>query len=810
MSGPVTNDLIATDGRRITRRAVERGLRINIVAGAFGMVWVAGAMGIASTMFMEELGASGVVIGLVVTIQQVAMFMQIPAAFVADRLPARKPFWATCVMTQRMLWFIPAVLPFLFAGRNSVMIWGMLGVVAVSSLLAQTGTAPWFSWMADFVPERTRGRFWGVRQSMTMVAYLLAVAVTGWLLDRFPEPGTPGGSFVGFSLVFALAALAGTVDIVIHLWVPEPRPERSAVRLSLLSRALGPFKDPDFLWLTVAFGSWTFALGVVGSFGMIYLKRHFGVEYSHLAAITIAASLGAALSGIGWGRVLDMVGARAFGGVMLLITPLFGAVWFFVRDLSVTVSLPSLGSLSVPQPIFLLAIVNLFAGACYHGVALSHFSLSAAVVPKEGRTIAMAVHWTCVGLLGALGPVLGGRVMDYVEVHPFSGALPTGTAISFFHVLVLIQVVVIWVVTLPLLMRVRKRTGDISVRLLIANPLRTVSVIQNILSVSATATSRKRADAVRRIGEKGAVFAVSDLIEKLDDPAAEVREEATVALARLGTPEAVDALVRRLENPESDLGPQIARALRECKSAETVDVLLRQLDSEDRETKAESARTLGEIGDPRARESLLGMLRGSNDAKLVTASSEALGRLGEMAAVYDILPRMKKTRNPVLQRSLAVAVGDLLGGRERFYRLLMQEQESTGSGVTRRVDNSLRKIRGAFGKQHPELCRDVTRRAHDLEDAYERGRYDDAAALLHDIAHVLKRSLASPVAGGYDAERLTIGFWYVDLLHTYWPHEEFGPHDSIDILLGIHFLTSFMEALNVPSKPFSRDATSRP
>jgi len=40
---PDVEPLIATDGSRITQRRLTRGIRVNIAAGALGMVWAGAA-----------------------------------------------------------------------------------------------------------------------------------------------------------------------------------------------------------------------------------------------------------------------------------------------------------------------------------------------------------------------------------------------------------------------------------------------------------------------------------------------------------------------------------------------------------------------------------------------------------------------------------------------------------------------------------------------------------------------------------------------------------------------------------------------
>jgi MFS family permease len=785
--------LLTPDGRRISPGAVERGLRINIAAGSLGMIWVV-ALGLTTTLFMEALGASGVQIGLVVTVQQLAMAVQIPAAYFAERLVARKTYWATIGIIQRMLWFIPAVLPFVFASNRELAAWCMLGVVAASAVLMYMAAPSWFSWMADLVPDRLRGRFWGVRQSVSMAACLVGLVLTGWLLDRFSDAGGPGGGFKGYTLAFVLAAVAGTLEIVVHLWVPEPRSSGAHRDSRLLARIITPLRDRDFMWSTLAFGFWTFAIGLVGSFYLVYLRREFSVTYSQLTALSIAASIASVWSGPVWGRLMDAIGSRAFGGLMLLLLPLFLLVWFFVKAVDITLQLPLGVTLVVPQPILLLFVVNLVAGAFYSGVSLCQLSISTALAPREGRTMAMAVHWTLVGLIGAGGPIVGGAIMDHVTANPLPWRLPTGTPVGFHQVLVTLHIAVLWFVVLPLLMRIKRRPGEVPVSMLTGNPLRTVAMIQSIIQVGGATGSRLRAAAARKVGRGDAPVLVPTLVEQLDDPSTDVREEAALALGRVGAPEAVEALVRKLDDPESDLGPQIARALREARQPATLDPLVRQLASRDRETRVESARALGAIGDRRAGPPLMSLLRETDDPKVVSASSDALAQLGEIAAVYEILPRMKATRNPVLARSLAVAVGNLLGQEDDFYALLVAEQQEPASAVPTRLARIVRAARRRRPRRDP-LPRRVVGLIDELDAAYDDERYADCTEKLFALAVCLRECERSPAGDGgrsraeESAQRRGVGMWYLDLLRSHWSEANLGEPGRIGVLLGIHVVT---------------------
>jgi MFS family permease len=792
------SEKVKTDGTPLTDADIRRGLRVNIIAGCLGNIWANIAGGMPLTMLMNALGASGVMIGLTSTVGQLAMGFQLLSALVAERLPARKPYWATLVLLHRLLWFVPALLPLFVPPGTPWMVAAVVGVVALSSVLAQLGTAPWWSWMAELVPPQSRASFWGIRHSLVSVVGLLGMIGAGWALDLFNDPTQPRRVLNGFAIVFSIAACLGVADVLVHLKVPEPKPGGTRSSGNLLERFIQPLKSRDFLWLTLSMGVWTFGVGLIAQLGFVYLNRVYHIGYSAMSALVISGMVGASIAGFLWSYVMDRVGARNFGAVMMILAPALGAGWFFMLDTHVSLHLPFLAPFSLPQPILILLVVNIFGGLFYSGVGLSQVSLIAALMPANGRTMAMAVHWCAVGVLGALGPLVAGKVMDWTVAHPIHWIMPTGTAFGFYHILIILQVAIVWLVAVKMLLAVKQRKGEMTFRtalasLQVGNPLRMVSGTFNVMSLLNSTTRDGRAGAVRKLGEDRFRIAVRDLIEKLEDPSSQVREEAAMALGRIGSPDAIDALVQKLDDPNIDLMPQIARALRQTHDRSSVDALIRRLRDGDRETVSEIARTLGEIGDPRASEPLMKVLQESHDSKVLSASSEALAKLGEMAAIYEILPRLQQTANPVLKRSLAVAVADLIGEPGEFYRILIREQRERNSAVEPLMDKLRTSIEEATQDRMQDQGRALIEKTRQIEQAYTASRLVGIEDSLFDLSIGLA-ALNYGVKFGGDIEtfvetliwhdsRFGVGVWYLELMREL--PSSFCPDDT-DALLGIY------------------------
>jgi MFS family permease len=442
-------ELIDSSGRPITRHDLFVAMGVNTVAASFGSMWSAMTYGMPLIMFMQAIGSSGVIIGLVTTVRLLAVSAQIPAALASENLRSRKPFWSRFALVHRSLWFIVAGLALWCAPSEGWLPLAIVGLVGLSEMLGNFSAAPWLSWMADLIPLPIAGRFWGIRQSVATAASLGGLLIAGQILDATRNPLSGQARPGGFALVFAIAACLGMADIIVHLFVREPRPVPPPRGAALHRRILAPFANRNFRLLTLSLGAWNFGLSMTTAFALVYLRRDFGVTYSQLAALGIAAALGAIVTGYGFGEIMDRIGARLLGAILLFATPLSLAPWLLVSH-----SALSAGPFVFPQSIALLSLAGIVGGAISSAIVLCQFRLAAELSSPQGRTMSMAVHWSFVGLLGALGPTAGGLIMDN-----FPGRtrlmIPSGLPFSFYHLQLILYTLLLWGVALPLLLAIR-------------------------------------------------------------------------------------------------------------------------------------------------------------------------------------------------------------------------------------------------------------------------------------------------------------------------------------------------------------------
>jgi len=405
---------------------------------------------------MQALNATGLHLGIVGAVRQFATFAQLPSAYVVERMPRRKPYWATVAIIHRALWLVPALWPFL--APQGLTQWPLFLTIAIgiSDMLGQASTAPWLSWMSDLLPPSRAGRFWGVRQRVVAIFLVLSCLLYGWLLDKLNTPQHP---LLGFSWAFALVALFGVSDILIHIAVREPAPTPAKSGISFWKRLQMPFHHRDFRRLTFAMGAWNAAMaltgytnGTPGFLNFIYLQEHFNATYSQAAWLILASAVGAMLWTPRIGHAIDRFGARTVAVWLMALGPTSALAWFFVSPSQV--HLPFVGS--APQAVALMSALSLLIGGFYSGVYLCQLRLTQAITPPAGRTLTVAAHWAAVGGIAAVGAFLGGWIKDHSPLFWNRLTLPMGAQCSYFQLLVLMQALLAWFVAIPMLLAVQK------------------------------------------------------------------------------------------------------------------------------------------------------------------------------------------------------------------------------------------------------------------------------------------------------------------------------------------------------------------
>ena len=492
---------------------------------------------------------------------------------------------------------------------------------------------------------------------------------------------------------------------------------------------LEPFRDRRYRPYLVFRPLWEISLTLLGPFPTIYLlgvledvsiQVALGSFSIYLGQFSIIALFTALQILIGvftypvWGVLLERYGSKPVLQLSTLFITLTPLLWLFVTREHLI------------APTLILFIV---VGATFSGLNVSIVSLLIGIAPKRNRSMYVAVDLTVTSLVGALGPILAGFFIDFIGDSSWQ---VLGLSVGGFQLLCL-GTFAVRMYTRTFLFRIQEgakiTTAGVVRRLAEANPLR---VFTNIYALAAPSSEARRINVVSRLGDTRSKLATQDLIQLLDDPSSRVREEALNALAKSKDPEAVDAIVRILGHPDYGLEQQAAKALGQIGDSRAVDPLINALDHPEARIRAGAALALAEIGDPRGSREILARLQNEKAAVAFHAYATALSQLGEIVAIWQILPAMRELQSPVRQRELAIALGNLLGKPGVFYHHLDEEFKVFGQ----RAEKLVRYCRRQAGKEPIRKAGSLRRSLLEMMEEVENSYLDKS---WHQLAEVMAR-----------------------------------------------------------------------
>jgi len=159
-----------------------------------------------------------------------------------------------------------------------------------------------------------------------------------------------------------------------------------------------------------------------------------------------------------------------------------------------------------------------------------------------------------------------------------------------------------------------------------------------------------RMHATKALGRVKDARAIEPLIPLLQDKVKAVREEATTALAEIGDP-ALPSLLEALKHSEWLVRLHAVEALGKSRSAEAVEPLLWVLfNDHDQAIREDTVRALGQLGDSRAMEFLVTVMK---EPGLRTLAVEALGKIGDCRAVPVLIAILEGSDRPSGSRTVA-------------------------------------------------------------------------------------------------------------------------------------------------------------
>lgn len=321
---------------QLTAHDRRRALRLVTWAWVFGAFWFTTIGGAPMTRFALALGAEELHFGILAAMPFVASLLSLPASAFIEASGQRKSIFFLFMMAQRFFWIPIALLPPLLLDpsqpHDQAVLWVFLALMLAMYACGAVGGPAWVSWMADVVPSRIRGRYFGRRRQWGILSAVPSALLAGFLLDHYTHPDDPRRTLWVCCAIFLIAGVAGVVDILLFRWVPHAVPVKSHKRSMLASLAM-PLHDRQFMLFCGFVGVLMFAMAPMGQFVTLYLDQRLKVNAMMIQLMLLVVPLVAQLAIVPiWGRMADRFGRRPLMAISSLGLVPVGLGWCLMNS----------------------------------------------------------------------------------------------------------------------------------------------------------------------------------------------------------------------------------------------------------------------------------------------------------------------------------------------------------------------------------------------------------------------------------------------------------------------------------------------
>ena len=373
------------------RYAVRKSLKLSVLDGSA----YAAMLGLTQnyiTPLALELKATTAQIGLLTSIPSLMMALaQLAAPDLSERAGSRKGFILPVVFMHAVM-FIPILLVHYIFHDSPV--WWLIGFVTVSSVLGSISNPAWGSMMADLVPERLRGRYFGSRGRIAGFIALVFFFIAGGILQLF----TGINIFAGYAILFGGATVFRLLSFFFlsHQYEPaqpdkkEDSPSLIKLMKNLSSSNLGKF--------TLYIALIDFCTCISAPFFTVFMLSDLHFSYVTFTIVNSSGAIASLLFLTYWGRRADMAGNIKVIRLTSMIIPIIPLLW--------------LGSTNV----YYLIAANIVSGFGWSGLGLSAVNFVYDASEPGIRTKQLALFNATDMVACSLGALIGGFLAPHLPV----------------------------------------------------------------------------------------------------------------------------------------------------------------------------------------------------------------------------------------------------------------------------------------------------------------------------------------------------------------------------------------------------------
>jgi HEAT repeat protein len=149
------------------------------------------------------------------------------------------------------------------------------------------------------------------------------------------------------------------------------------------------------------------------------------------------------------------------------------------------------------------------------------------------------------------------------------------------------------------------------------------------------------------------------IVDGLKDPNVDIRRIAAKAMAEIFKDPPADKMIALMKDPDPDVRNYVIIALGKAKSESAVSMLVKEMrDDKNEQVRTSAGQALEAIGTPSV-DSLISLLKSTNDMELIIRAAQILGNIGDKRAVPAMEDAYKRSKNDMTKNEIAKALNKI-------------------------------------------------------------------------------------------------------------------------------------------------------
>ena len=347
---------------------------------------------------LTYIGLSDAMVGIITSFTSFAFIFQLLSVFLVQSRFSTKKIVTSVTSISTLLFMLVYFVPFVPLPPLAKKIFVMAMVMTAHAGICTISTL-YFKWANAYVPPENRAVFSAKKEITSLLCGIVLVAIAGFVVDKFESIDNLEGGFLFIAISMLILNIANFISFV--LIKDEDRIARESMRIPARVVMKDIFSDRIFRNYFIMGVPAAVAGGLVSGFIGVYKIRELAMSLFLIQLVNIGADF------------LRMVVSVPFAK--------FSKKYGFLRGLQLASVLTGFSYLTIvfttPKTWYLVIIYTLLITCASAGSYQNSFNVYYVLVPQKYMTQAMAFRRTFIGIITFLSAVVGGKILDMIQLN---------------------------------------------------------------------------------------------------------------------------------------------------------------------------------------------------------------------------------------------------------------------------------------------------------------------------------------------------------------------------------------------------------